>query len=113
MEINGICPVCLKDLCEGSTFTTVCGHVFCVSCCDKMAKLEVTTCPYCRANMSTERVGGVQFVPEVEPPYPPLWYMRLQGRTVEDNVESYLARERCTSVRRRLAELAHTPRTAE
>jgi hypothetical protein len=43
------CTICLDSLSEAPAVTTVCGHVFHVSC---LAKCEETPCPLCRYDLS-------------------------------------------------------------
>jgi hypothetical protein len=63
------CPICLEQLNNENTLTTVCNHEFCVNCAEDMYQKRIDNCPLCRKN-NNHTYKERQFSPRA--PRPPL-----------------------------------------
>jgi hypothetical protein len=62
------CAVCYEEFREGLTFTTVCGHEFCVGCVYNLSQRGFTACPMCRTGMGevcVVRMDRVESIAEI------------------------------------------------
>lgn len=50
-----VCPICLDPLPLSIFTNTICGHVWCKCCHNKMIKHNISTCPMCRTTIALKR----------------------------------------------------------